>query len=338
MELGVFLYNRRNTEGKDGANVADYVGIDLGGTNIVAGVVDDRYRILAQAAVKTRAPRPAAEICADMAAVYRQAVAAAGLSEGEIGWIGVGSPGVIDPAAGRVELAANLGFQGAPVRALLEGETGKTVYLDNDANAAAYGEFLAGVGQGAGSLVMVTIGTGIGGGVILGGKIWSGFRYGGAELGHMVIRAGGRPCTCGRCGCLEAYVSATGLVKTTREAMKRAPDSLLWEVSGGLDQVSGRTAFRAADRGDPAAQAVLESYIADFVCGVANVINLLQPEVIAIGGGISREGERLVGPIREGALRVVMSRHSPQNTKILPASLGNDAGIIGAAFLGRDQA
>ena len=312
------------------------VGIDLGGTNIVAGVVDEHCQILAKAETKTRAPRPAEEICADMAAVYRQAVAAAGLAEGAIDWIGVGSPGVIDKAAGQVELAANLGFQGAPVRQLLQALTGKPVYVDNDANAAAYGEFLAGVGRDADSLVMITIGTGIGGGIILGGKIWSGFRYGGAELGHMVIRAGGRRCTCGREGCMEAYCSATGLIQTTREAMEGAPDSLLWQLCGGLDRVSGRTAFQAADRGDAAAQAVLERYIDDFACGVANVINLLQPEVIAIGGGISREGERLVGPIRERALRVVMSRHSPQNTRVLPAALGNDAGIIGAAFLGRE--
>ena len=316
--------------------MAYYVGIDLGGTNLVAGVVDEHCRILAKAETKTRAPRPAEEICADMAAVYRQAVAAAGLAEGAIDWIGVGSPGVIDKAAGQVELAANLGFQGAPVRQLLQALTGKPVYVDNDANAAAYGEFLAGVGRGADSLVMITIGTGIGGGIILGGKIWSGFRYGGAELGHMVIRAGGRRCTCGREGCMEAYCSATGLIQTTREAMEGAPDSLLWQIGGDLDGVSGRTAFQAADRGDAAAQAVLERYIDDFACGVANVINLLQPEVIAIGGGISREGERLVGPIRERALRVVMSRHSPQNTRILPAALGNDAGIIGAAFLGRE--
>ena len=135
---------------------------------------------------------------------------------------------------------------------------------------------------------------------------------------------------------MEAYCSATGLIQTTREAMEGAPDSLLWQFGGDLDGVSGRTAFQAADRGDAVAQAVLERYMDDFACGVANVINLLQPEVIAIGGGISREGERLVGPIRERALRVVMSRHSPQNTRILPAALGNDAGIIGAAFLGRE--
>ncbi len=331
-----FLYNRGKDKGKGGDDMAYYVGIDLGGTNIVAGVVDEGCQILAKAETKTRAPRPAEEVCADMAAVYRQALAAAGLAEGEIAWIGVGSPGVIDKAAGRVELAANLGFQGAPVRQLLQALTGKPVYLDNDANAAAYGEFLAGVGRDAASLVMITIGTGIGGGIILDGKIWSGFRYGGAELGHMVIRSGGRPCTCGRVGCMEAYCSATGLIQTTREAMEKSPDSLLWQVSGGLDGVSGRTAFRAADQGDAAAQAVLERYIDDFACGVANVINLLQPEVIAIGGGISREGERLVGPIRERALKVVMSRHSPQNTRILPAALGNDAGIIGAAFLGRE--
>ncbi|MBC3516797.1 ROK family protein [Neobittarella massiliensis] len=310
------------------------VGIDLGGTNIVAGVVDEEYRILSKAAGKTRAPRPVAEVVADMDGLYRQCVEKAGLTTDDIQSIGVGSPGVINREKGEVEHAANLAFLDAPVVPLLRQRSGKTVYMDNDANVAAYGELVAGAGRGYRDMVAITLGTGVGGGIIVGGKIWPGSYYGGAELGHMVVEKDGVPCTCGRNGCLEAYGSATGLIRMTREKMRQCPDSAMWAQCGGdVEAVDGRTAFRAADSGDEAAKQVLERYTDYLACGVANIVNILQPQLIVIGGGISKEGEKLVAPIRQKAMGVVMSRYSKQNTAITTAQLGNDAAIIGAAML-----
>jgi len=181
----------------------------------------------------------------------------------------------------------------------------------------------------------ITIGTGVGGGIIIDGKIVGGSYYGGAEIGHMVIRQGGRKCSCGRSGCMEAYCSATGLKVTTREAMLQNKDSLMWQMcEGDIENVSAKTPFRAAEQGDETAQAVLNDYFDAFACGVANIINFLQPEIICVGGGVSKEGEKLLAPIRERVMGVVMSRHSKQNTKLVTAKLGNDAGVIGAAFLG----
>ena len=210
------------------------------------------------------------------------------------------------------------------------------VYIENDANAAAYGEFLAGSGKGTNSMVAITLGTGVGGGIIIDGKIYAGSNYAGAELGHTVIVKGGRACTCGRDGCFEAYSSATGLINMTKEEMERCPDSLMWEVSRQQGKVSGRTAFDAMRQGDTAAKRVVDEYIGYLACGLTNMVNIFQPDVLCIGGGICNEGETLMVPLRKLIETERYSKYCQKQTKLVTAVLGNDAGIIGAAMLGKN--
>ncbi len=310
------------------------IGIDLGGTNIVAGVVNADYQIVATAKRKTAMPRPAEEIMEDMAAVCREAVAAAGLTMEDIDGIGVGSPGACNSAEGIVEYANNLNFVGVPMRAFLEERLHKPVSVENDANAAAYGELVAGAAKGKSSCVCITLGTGVGGGVIIDGKIVAGHNFAGAELGHTVIVVDGEPCSCGRKGCWEAYASATALIRQTRRAMEAHPDSKMWAIAGNLDQVNGRTAFDAMRQEDEAGAAVVDQYIRYIACGLTNMINIFQPEVLCVGGGICNEGDTLMKPLRTYVEGERYSQYSKSQTMICAAQLGNDAGIIGAAYLG----
>ena len=309
------------------------IGIDLGGTNIVAGVMDDHYQLLAKAKCKTNASRPAREIVTDMARMAREAAEKAGVSMSEVAHVGVGSPGTCNAANGIVEYANNLGFDHVPIKAWLEEELHIPVSIENDANAAALGEALAGAARGARSCVCITLGTGVGGGIILDGKVYSGFNYAGAELGHMVIMVDGEDCTCGRQGCWEASASATALVRQTRRAMEAHPDSTMWKIAGSLDNVDGRTAFDGMRAGDEAASQVVENYVHYVACGLINVINIFQPEVLCIGGGICKEGETLLKPIREYIFQERYSKFCEQQTRLCVAELGNDAGVIGAACL-----
>ena len=229
------------------------IGIDLGGTNIVAGVVDDEFRIVATAKCKTRIPRPAEEIVVDMARMAKEAVQNAGLTMADIAYVGVGSPGTCNADTGIVEYSNNLQFEKLPLRDMLGGMLDKAVYIENDANAAALGEALAGAAKGAQSCVCITLGTGVGGGIIIDGKIYGGFNFAGAELGHTVIMVDGELCTCGRFGCWEAYASATALINQTRRAMVNHPDSAMWSIAEDLDKVNGRTAFDGMRAGDAVA-------------------------------------------------------------------------------------
>ena len=313
-----------------------YIGIDLGGTNIAAGVVDDQYQMLAKHSVKTGSSRGAAPVIDDMAETAREAARQAGIDWEQIEWVGVGTPGTCNKATGVVEYANNLDWYDVPLVKLLEERLGKKVYIENDANAAAYGEYLAGAAKGADISVMVTLGTGVGGGVIINNRIYTGFNFAGAEIGHEVIMMDGRECTCGRKGCLEAYASATGLIRTTREHMERDKGSAMWELCGGdLSKVSGRTAFEAMRAGDAAGTAAVEEYIRHLACGITNIINTFQPDILCVGGGICHEGDYLMKPLKEIVSREVYSRNSPRNTEIVAAKLENAAGIIGAALLGK---
>lgn len=263
----------------------------------------------------------------------KAAVEDAGLSLEDIHSIGVGAPGTVDPETGIIGFSNNLEFHNAPIADMLKAHFGKDVYINNDANVAAYGEFLAGCGVGTKDFIAITLGTGVGGGVIIDGKIFSGMNFAGAELGHIVIVDDGVRCTCGRKGCWEAYASATGLIRQTREAMEAHPDSKMWEIAGSLDKVNGLTAFDAMRADDAAGRAVTEKYIEYIACGITNVINIFQPEILCIGGGISAEGENLLKPIRAYVEENRFSKHSDKQTVIKKAELGNDAGIIGAACL-----
>lgn len=315
-----------------------YMGIDLGGTNIAAGIVDESYKIIAQATVKTNCPRSAEAIIDDMAKVGIQAAEKAGLTMEDIEWVGVGAPGSINKDTGVIEYSNNLDFYDVPLRKMLEERMGKTIHIENDANAAAYGEYIAGSAVKANISVMVTLGTGVGGGIVIDNKIFTGFNFAGAELGHAVIVLDGRPCTCGRRGCLESYASATGLITTTREFMEADKSSEMWELCGGdVTKISGRTAFDAMRKGDETAQKVVDTYIKELGCGITNIINIFQPDILSIGGGISNEGDYLMKPLQAVIAKEVYSRNSGRNTEIVVATLANDAGIIGAAMLGQAQ-
>lgn len=309
------------------------VGIDLGGTNIVAGVVNDRHEIVAFAKCKTACPRPSEEIVADMARMTREAVKKAGITMDEVKGVGVGSPGVCNKDTGVVERAANLGFENLPICAMLSEMLGKKVYIENDANAAALGEFIAGAAKDVESCVCITLGTGVGGGVIIDGKVFAGSNFAGTELGHTVIVVDGEPCSCGRRGCWEAYASATGLIRQTRRAMEEHKDSKMWDIAGSLDKVDGRTSFEAMRAGDAAGKAVVDRYIYYIAVGLINMINIFQPEVLCVGGGICKEGETLLAPLRKYIDAEQFSKYSEKKTKLCVAALGNDAGIIGAAGL-----
>ena len=312
-----------------------YVGIDLGGTNIVAGVVDEEYNIIAKASTKTNCPRPEKEIADDMAKMAVEAVKNAKLTMDQIEWIGVGTPGIANSEKGIIEYSNNLGFKNTPMVKYIQESINKPVFIENDANAAAYGEFVAGAAKGARNAVCITLGTGVGGGIIVDGKIYSGSNFAGAEIGHTVIEVDGAQCSCGRKGCFEAYSSATGLIRMTKEAMAEHPDSIMSKTADERGKVTARTSFDCMRMGDKYAKAVVDKYIKYLAAGITNTINIFQPDILCIGGGVCNEGDPLLLPMKELVAKEVYTRNSEKNTEIVIAKLGNDAGIIGAAFLGK---
>jgi len=311
------------------------IGIDLGGTGLQAGVVDENNNIIGRAERPTGMPRPADEIMDDAAAACREAVEKAGLTMDDIDSVGIGSPGTANTKTGIIEFAGNLGMKNYPMVKALTDRLGKPVYIANDADSAAYGEAIAGAAKGHSNVICITLGTGVGGGVIIDGKIISGFNFAGGELGHTVIVENGLPCNCGRCGCWEKYASATALINQTRDAMENDPESAMWQIAGSLENVNGKTAFDGMRQGDAAAIEVVDNYIYHIACGLVNVINVFQPEILCVGGGISKEKETLLAPLRKIVEKERFSKYSEQQTELVAAMLGNEAGIIGAANLYR---
>lgn len=310
------------------------IGVDLGGTNIVVGIVDENYKIITKAKRKTNCPRPAEEILKDIAACVKTALENAKLTEADIISIGIGTPGSVNKEEGVIDYANNLGFDKVPAKAILSEFYDLPIYLENDANCAALGEAVAGAGNNAKNFVAVTLGTGVGSGIIVDGKIVNGCNDAAGEMGHTVIELDGEPCTCGRRGCWEAYSSATALVRQTKKAMEEHKDSLMWELVGNdINKVNGRTAFDAMRKGDAVGKAVVDKYIRMLAVGITNIVNIFQPEVLCIGGGIGCEGENLLVPLRALVEKEHYSIHSAKQTKLCSAVLGNDAGIIGAALL-----
>lgn len=312
------------------------LGIDLGGTNIVAGVVDEEYNIVAKASCKTDVPRPEKEICDSMAEVALEAIKNANISIDDVESIGIGVPGAVNPETGVIEYSANLFFHNWSIVEMMEERLNTKVKIENDANAAALGEYLAGSAKGAKNAIAITLGTGVGGGIIIDGKIYSGSNFAGAELGHMVIVKGGKECACGRQGCWEAYASATGLINLTKEKIlteKPEFSYMLKLCDDDISNVSGKTAFDAMAAGDPIAKQVVEEYISYLATGVVNIINIFQPDVLCVGGGVSNQGENLLAPLRAIVERERYTKHNDKQTVICQCSLGNDAGIIGAAYL-----
>ena len=312
-----------------------FVGIDLGGTNIAAAVVDEYGVIYGRAKKKTNAPRDYKDIFDDMAECARVAAKESGISFEDIEAVGIGCPGAINKEEGTVEFSNNLDFYDVPIVSYMEKALSKKIYVENDANAAAWGEFLAGSGKNTNDMVMITLGTGVGGGIVENGRLVCGAYGKGAELGHMVIRLNGEKCTCGRRGCFEAYASATALINQTKQAMKENKDSEMWKACGGkLSAVNGQTAFKAKDA---TAKKVVKDYLGYIAEGIVNLVNIFQPEIICIGGGISHEGRKLRAPIEKAIEKKAFARFGKEQSKVCVASLGNDAGIIGAALLWKNN-
>ena len=316
------------------------IGIDLGGTNIAAGLVDEGYHIIHKDKVPTNVEgRTGEAIVDDIAALCRRLCEAKGVALSDVQAIGIATPGLVNSKLGTVEYANNLPFRRFPLCALLKERLGVTdVHAENDANAAAYGESIAGAAKGTTTSVMITLGTGVGGGIIINGQVYSGFNHAGGELGHIVIEKDGAPCTCGRCGCWEAYSSATALIRMTKEKMEECEqtgrETLLHELVAKKGKISGKTAFDGMRAGDAASCEVVDTYLSYLATGLTNIVNIFQPQVISIGGGISAEGDSLLAPLVPIIRKEQYGGSFSLHTKLRIAELGNDAGIIGAAFLG----
>lgn len=306
------------------------LGIDLGGTNIAVGIVDENYNVVVKYSMPTLLPDSPKNIVGRIMDASYKALKRANLSIDGISSVGIGSPGAVDSNKGIVLFANNLNFRNVDLGGMLSEKFGKKVYCENDANAAAFGEYLV-TGSKEDTLVAITIGTGIGGGIIINGKIYSGNKYSGGELGHMVINFEGLKCSCGRRGCFEAYASANALIGQTKEAMQKNLNSAMWSLcNGNINDVTGKTAFDGLRTGDEIAKQVVEKY-ADYVSiGLVDIINTIGPSKICISGGISNEGEYILEPIRK---HIELNRPINCQTSVYVAKLGNDAGIVGAANL-----
>lgn len=317
------------------------IGVDLGGTNIAVGIVNENYEIVKKGSVPTLAQRGPEPIVHDMAELCKKLLAECEIAMDDVTGAGIACPGTVNPATGIVEYANNIKFSDFPLVALFSKEMdmpAENVKIGNDANLAALGEAVAGAAKGASSSVMITLGTGVGGGVILDGKMLMGCAFGGAELGHTVIELNGRQCSCGRKGCFEAYCSATALVKLTKEKFEATSGTLMHEMcENDVNRVGGKTAFAAMKKGDKAGAEVVDAYISYLACGVANLINIFQPEVFTIGGGVSGEGDNLLVPLKEKVSEQIYSKDKILKTDLRIATLGNDAGIIGAAAFANDR-
>lgn len=311
------------------------IGIDVGGTNLKAGIVNEEFEIvyrkkvpLGKFAGADRFTRQLYELASDTAAE-------AGIGKEEISGVGMGFPGIVDDKAGEIVHITNIPLDRVPLRKLFQAYWNVPVSLGNDANCAALGEYYAGAGKDDRSLVVVTLGTGVGGGIVLGGRVVEGFNGTGGEVGHMVIVPGGEQCNCGRRGCWERYASANALKRSAVSAMQRHPESRMWRlVNGDIAKVEGYTPFDAAREGDAVAKEVCEKYIEYVALGAANLINILEPEVLAFGGGVCAQPD-LIEPLRRRIREESFGCGTGIGmTRVEVCTLGNAAGIIGAAMLG----
>ena len=312
-----------------------YIGVDLGGTNIAVGIVTESGEIITQVSTPTLANRPFAEIVRDMAACSQQALTDAGLTTDDVKAIGIGIPGVADQKEGRVIFCTNLGWHDIPLRDELQKYINKPVFIDNDATVAGLAESIAGVSKDCQSSVFITLGTGVGAGIVINGKPWSGAHGVGSELGHMTLVVDGVPCTCGNDGCVERYCSATAIIRMARQACLGYPDSMILALAGGdPEKINAKIVIDAARAGDPTAVRIFEKYTNYLAVTVNNITAFLDPEMIVLGGGVSRAGDFLLDSVRARLPRYLMYKNLP-SPKLALAKLGNEAGIIGAAMLGR---
>lgn len=312
-----------------------YLGIDLGGTNIAVGVVDDTHQIIEKRSRPTQAKRSFEEIVADMADAARETLTAVGAKSDDIGYVGIGVPSTVDQKTQRLAFANNLGWKNADLAREFQKNWNGAVRVSNDADCAALGECLAGAGRAYDNVLMLTLGTGVGGGIVLDKKIFYGGDGGGIEPGHSTLVFDGAPCSCGRRGCVEAYCSVTALIRQSIDSMLTHPHSAMWECCKyDLNNVEGRTAFQAAEHGDTAAQEVIAHYTTYLAGAIASMVTLLRPQVVIVGGGVSHAGEALFAPVRRIVPKSIHAHDVLAAPPIVAAQLGNDAGIIGAALQG----
>lgn len=309
-----------------------YIGIDVGGTHIKAGLVSGDGKIVKRDEVPTGARRTADEIAATIISLAKSLMAGA---QEEIGSMGIGLPGAVSDKTGEVLYTPNVNFGQYPLADVVEGECGIPVHLGNDADCAALGEYSM-LSEKVDNMILVTLGTGIGGGLILGGKLYTGSNGIAGEIGHSMVRLGDRACSCGRRGCWEAYGSVTALIGDTRRFAEAHPESALRKSLGeNFENLSGKSAFALAKKGDADAQKIVDTWISYVAEGVTDLINILQPALVLIGGGISREGEFLLAPLRK-LVEEKIYKSGVAAPVVRAAAMGNDAGLIGAAFLGKD--
>lgn len=307
-----------------------YAGLDLGGTFIKCGIVDGEGKLIIKDKIPTGSERPYTEIAADMANLVLDLSAKVNV---KFEAVGVGSPGTVDSENGVIVYSNNIKWENVPLGETIKKIIGLPVYITNDANAAALGESWTGAGKNFNTIVFVTLGTGVGGGIVLDGKLYEGGHSAGAEIGHMLVEMNGELCTCGRRGCLEAYASATALIKQTQQAMKRDRGSVMWNLCGDINKVDGRTAFDGMREGDKTAAKVVGNYINYLAEGIINLCNIFRPDAILLGGGICAEGDTLIKPLQSKVDNTVFGGTKYAPVEILTASLGNDAGIFGAVRL-----
>ncbi len=312
-----------------------YAGIDLGGTHIGVGIVDENGVILAQAETPTLSERPYTEVARDMIACITKALTECGRDQKEVESIGIGIPGIADPKDGTIIFCTNLGWRNIPLSDELRKYMDKPVYISNDATVAGYAESISGISKGCDSSVFLTLGTGVGAGIVIHGKPWSGFHGVGSELGHTTLVADGIPCTCGNNGCMERYCSATALIRMARQACNAYPQSMILALAGGdPEKINAKMVFDAAKEGDKVAARLFDRYVNYLAMAVNNVTAFLDPEMIVLGGGVSRAGSFLLEGVRQYLPRYLMYKSVP-SPRVELATLGNEAGIIGAALLGK---
>lgn len=316
-------------------NMKYSAAIDLGGTNIGIGIVSEEGELVFKTSVPVEDNKNHVALLTQMAEGTKQCIEECGIAKEDIIFVGIGVPGLIKGPKGPVILAANINWHNVDAVSFLEEKIGLPVYLGNDADCAAMGEYYAGSGKQYKSLIMITLGTGIGGGAVADGKLFPGFNGFGGEYGHIPLVHNGVQCACGKKGCFEVYGSANALKRETREAAEANPESLIWELcEGDLDNIGGRTAFDAAEQGDKTAKAVVEQYIDYLADGISGIVNMYRPEVIILGGGVSNQGASLLDPLNEKVAKLCVASETIEAPKVVKASLGNSAGIIGAGLLG----
>lgn len=317
----------------------NYIGIDIGGTNLKAGLVDEFGNILGTKKIKVAQIADNESLVWTLVSLVQDLCQATGVGLDQVATVGVGVPGTVEIHSGMILYTCNLPLENVPLRKLFHQYLPMPLLIENDANCAALAEYYVGAGRSSKRFVTITLGTGIGGGIIHNGKIYHGANGMAGEVGHMSIERNGEECPCGRRGCWERYASANALKRLTTRYLEANPGSILDAVVQENDgKVSGQSAFIAARRGDPVGQAVCDQYIEYLADGIANIINLFQPDTLALGGGVSNEEDAcLLLPLRKRVEQLTIPCAPEKRTRIVKVELGNQAGIIGAALLGKNK-